>query len=62
MQTTFTVDGNKLIQVQKLDGKESKTIREFAADGMTATFSSGGKTAVRKYKRVSLHGLCDSTS
>ncbi|CAL8101007.1 unnamed protein product [Orchesella dallaii] len=51
-KTTFTLDGNKLIQTQKLEGKESKTVREFSADGMTATFTAAGKTAVRKYKRV----------
>jgi hypothetical protein len=58
-KTTFTKDGNKLVQVQKLGGKTATTVREFTADGMNATFSAGGASAVRKYKRVSiLRNIC----
>ncbi|MFD3760924.1 hypothetical protein [Streptomyces sp. NPDC058622] len=51
--SVFTVEGsNKLVQKFTAAGKESRIVSEFAADGMTSTLSSQGKTAVRKYKPV----------
>ncbi|MFD3782165.1 lipocalin/fatty-acid binding family protein [Streptomyces sp. NPDC058612] len=51
--SVFTVEGsNKLVQKFTAAGKESRIVSEFAADEMTSTLSSQGKTAVRKYKRV----------
>ncbi|MFD5144605.1 lipocalin/fatty-acid binding family protein [Streptomyces sp. NPDC058401] len=51
--SVFTVEGsNKLVHDFTAAGKASRTVSEFAADGMTVTLSSQGKTAVRKYKRV----------
>lgn len=52
VKSTFTIEGNRVVQIQEFDGKTAKIVREFSTDGMTETLSSQGKIAVRKYKRV----------
>lgn len=50
--TVFTIEGDKLVQVQKVGGNEAKIVREFSAGGLTETYSTQGTTSLRKYKRV----------
>ncbi|MGW3228719.1 lipocalin/fatty-acid binding family protein [Kitasatospora sp. NPDC001095] len=51
-KTSFTRDGNKLIQVQKIGGESSTTIRTYGEAEMTATYSAKGVTATRVFKRL----------
>ncbi|MFI1015770.1 lipocalin/fatty-acid binding family protein [Streptomyces sp. NPDC020965] len=50
--STFTTDGDKLIQVDRLPEGESKVIREYSPTGMAATYSGKGVTATRVFKRL----------
>lgn len=50
--TTFTLDGDTLTQVQKLDAADATITRRVGADGMHAAFEAGGVVAHRRYKRV----------
>ncbi|MEU0308564.1 lipocalin/fatty-acid binding family protein [Streptomyces cyaneofuscatus] len=43
---------NKLVESFTVGGIQGQVTRDFSADGLTTTFSCGGKAAVRKYKRV----------
>ncbi|MFF5706605.1 lipocalin/fatty-acid binding family protein [Streptomyces sp. NPDC012794] len=43
---------DKLVESITVGGQDGQITREFSADGLTATFSFQGKTAVRKYKRI----------
>nr|CAD7260705.1 unnamed protein product [Timema shepardi] len=49
VKSTCTIDGNKLIQVQKGD-KESTIIREFTPEQVTATLTADGVVCTRIYK------------
>ncbi|MFJ2406593.1 lipocalin/fatty-acid binding family protein [Streptomyces xanthochromogenes] len=51
-QTLITADGDKLIQVQKLEGLTATTTRTFSDDGLDATFQSGNVVSRRSYKRT----------
>jgi len=51
-KSTVTVDGNKLIHIQRIGEGVSKVIREFNGDEMTAVFSFDGVSSTRKYKKV----------
>ncbi|MGK5556515.1 lipocalin/fatty-acid binding family protein [Actinomadura kijaniata] len=52
--SVFTMDNEqKLVQVfTTTNGTKGQVVYEFHADGLTATHTLGGVTAVRKYKRV----------
>ncbi|KAK7069204.1 Lipocalin / cytosolic fatty-acid binding protein [Halocaridina rubra] len=51
-KTTFTVEGDKLIQVQKaVKGKDAKFVREFTDGCMIMTSECEGVTSKRVYKR-----------
>nr|CAD7415267.1 unnamed protein product [Timema poppensis] len=49
VKSTCTIDGNKLIQVQKGD-KESTIVREFTPEQVTATLTADGVVCTRIYK------------
>nr|CAD7463035.1 unnamed protein product [Timema tahoe] len=49
VKCTCTIDGNKLIQVQKGD-KDSTIIREFTPEQVTATLTADGVVCTRIYK------------
>nr|CAD7590723.1 unnamed protein product [Timema genevievae] len=49
VKSTCTIDGNKLIQVQKGD-KDSTIIREFTPEQVTTTLTADGVVSTRIYK------------
>ncbi|XP_042356466.1 fatty acid binding protein 7, brain, a [Plectropomus leopardus] len=52
VKSTFTMEGDKLVQVQKWDGKETKFVREIKDGKMVATLSFEGVEAVRTYEKA----------
>lgn len=51
-KTTFTMEGDKLIQIQKaVKGKDAKFVREFTDTEMIMTSECEGVTSKRIYKR-----------
>ncbi|XP_033498388.1 fatty acid binding protein 7, brain, a [Epinephelus lanceolatus] len=52
VKSTFTMEGDKLVQVQKWDGKETKFVREIKDGKMVATLTYEGVSAVRTYEKV----------
>ncbi|XP_061600437.1 fatty acid binding protein 7, brain, a [Cololabis saira] len=52
VKSTFTLEGDKLIHVQKWDDKETKFVREIKDGKMVMTLSYGGVTAVRTYEKA----------
>ncbi|XP_029316283.1 fatty acid binding protein 7, brain, a [Cottoperca gobio] len=52
VKSTFTMDGDKLVQVQKWDGKETKFVREIKDGKMVATVTFEGVQAVRTYEKA----------
>ena len=50
--TTVTRDGNKLVQVQKLDDLTATITRTFNDTGFDATFEADGVVSKRTYKRA----------
>merc|ERR1711872_363807 len=51
-KTTFTVEGNKLIQMQKaVKGKDSKVTREFNGDDLITIVECDGVVSKRIYKK-----------
>ncbi|KAL7380214.1 hypothetical protein ABVT39_013789 [Epinephelus coioides] len=52
VKSTFTMEGDKLVQVQKWDGKETKFVREIKDGKMLATLTYEGVSAVRTYEKV----------
>ncbi|MGW5401429.1 lipocalin/fatty-acid binding family protein [Streptomyces sp. NPDC003952] len=51
-QTVFTVNGNVLTQVQKLEGMTCTITRTFTEDGLTAVFQAGHVVSTRVYRRA----------
>jgi len=51
-KSTMTADGNKLIHSQKIGDDSSKTVREFSADSLKATFTAKDVSATRVYKKT----------
>ncbi|XP_059209164.1 fatty acid binding protein 7, brain, a [Centropristis striata] len=52
VKSTFTMEGDKLVQVQKWDGKETKFVREIKDGKMVATLTYEGVQAVRSYEKA----------
>jgi fatty acid-binding protein 3 len=51
VKSTFTVDGNKLIQEQ-IGKINSHLVREFSQDGFVLTLKAEGVVSTRQYKRI----------
>nr|ACQ58143.1 Fatty acid-binding protein, brain [Anoplopoma fimbria] len=52
VKSTFTMEGDTLVQVQKWDGKETKFVREMKDGKLVATLSFEGVQAVRTYEKA----------
>ncbi|XP_044023188.1 fatty acid binding protein 7, brain, a [Siniperca chuatsi] len=52
VKSTFTMEGDKLVQVQKWDGKETKFVREIKDGKLVATLTFEGVQAVRTYEKA----------
>ncbi|KAM4543206.1 fatty acid binding protein 7, brain, a [Odontesthes bonariensis] len=52
VKSTFTMEGNKFVKVQKWDGKETKFVREIKDGKLVMTLSFEGVTAVRTYEKA----------
>uniref|UniRef100_A0A3B4Y841 Cellular retinoic acid-binding protein 1 n=1 Tax=Seriola lalandi dorsalis TaxID=1841481 RepID=A0A3B4Y841_SERLL len=52
VKSTFTMEGDKLVQVQKWDGKETKFVREIKDGKMVMTLTFEGAQAVRTYEKA----------
>ncbi|KAF1374704.1 hypothetical protein EPR50_G00206190 [Perca flavescens] len=52
VKSTFTMEGDKLVQVQKWDGKETKFVREIKDGKLVATLTFEGVEAVRTYEKA----------
>ncbi|WP_162688718.1 MULTISPECIES: lipocalin/fatty-acid binding family protein [unclassified Streptomyces] len=50
--TTITRDGDKLVQVQKLDTLSTRITRTFIDNGLIAVFAVGDVVSNRSYKRI----------
>ncbi|XP_070835706.1 fatty acid binding protein 7, brain, a [Chaetodon trifascialis] len=51
-KSTLTLEGDKLVHVQKWDGKETKIVRELKDGKMVVTLTFEGVQAVRKYEKA----------
>uniref|UniRef100_UPI00358F4412 fatty acid-binding protein, brain-like n=1 Tax=Myxine glutinosa TaxID=7769 RepID=UPI00358F4412 len=51
-KTTFMLDGGKLVQLQKWDGKETKIVREIVDDQMVLTCTLDDVVCIRKYQKA----------
>ncbi|GAA6101929.1 fatty acid binding protein 7, brain, a [Tachysurus ichikawai] len=52
VKSTVSLDGDKLVHVQKWDGKETKFVREIKDDKMIMTLNFEGIQAVRTYEKA----------
>ncbi|XP_069008657.1 fatty acid binding protein 7, brain, a [Embiotoca jacksoni] len=52
VKSTFTMEGDKLVHVQKWDGKETKLIREIKDGKMVMTLTFEGVQGVRTYEKA----------
>ncbi|XP_075873849.1 fatty acid-binding protein, brain-like [Nelusetta ayraudi] len=52
VKSTFTMEGDKLVQVQKWDSKESRFVREIKNGKMVMTLIFQGVEAVRTYEKA----------
>ncbi|KAK5857616.1 hypothetical protein PBY51_010849 [Eleginops maclovinus] len=52
VKSTFTMEGDKLVQVQKWDSKETKFVREIKDGKLVATVTFEGVQAVRTYEKA----------
>ncbi|XP_038584442.1 fatty acid binding protein 7, brain, a [Micropterus salmoides] len=52
VKSTFTMEGDKLVQVQKWDDKETKFVREIKDGKLVATLTFEGVQAVRTYEKA----------
>ncbi len=50
--TTVTLGGNKLSEVQDLDGRTVSIHRSFTDEGMDAVFTAGDVVSNRSYRRI----------
>ncbi|XP_063773330.1 fatty acid-binding protein, brain [Pseudophryne corroboree] len=51
-KSTVTLEGDKLVHVQKWDGKETKFVREIKDDKQVMTLTFGDIVAVRQYEKA----------
>ncbi|XP_053565110.1 fatty acid-binding protein, brain [Bombina bombina] len=51
-KSTVTLEGDKLVHVQKWDGKETKFVREIKDDKMVMTLTFGDIVSVRQYEKA----------
>ncbi|XP_061552504.1 fatty acid-binding protein, brain-like [Phycodurus eques] len=52
VKSTFTMEGETFVQVQKWDGKETKFVRELKDGKMVMTLTFEGVQAVRTYEKA----------
>ncbi|KAG8506890.1 Fatty acid-binding protein, heart [Galemys pyrenaicus] len=51
VKTTVTLDGGKLVQVQKWDGQETMLVRELSNGKLILTLTYGSAVSVRTYEK-----------
>ncbi|XP_075718506.1 fatty acid-binding protein, brain [Rhinoderma darwinii] len=51
-KSTVNLEGDKLVHVQKWDGKETKFVREIKDDKMVMTLTFGDIVSVRQYEKA----------
>ncbi|XP_003479784.1 fatty acid-binding protein, brain [Cavia porcellus] len=51
-KSVVSLDGGKLVHIQKWDGKETKFVREIKDDKMVMTLTFGDVVCVRQYEKV----------
>ncbi|CAI9561077.1 unnamed protein product [Staurois parvus] len=51
-ESTVTLEGDKLVHVQKWDGKETKFVREIKDGKMVMTLTFGDIVSVRQYEKA----------
>lgn len=51
-KSTVTIEGSRLIHVQRIGGSEATTVSEFGATEMKQTYTTGGVTATRVFRRL----------
>ncbi|KPP59907.1 fatty acid-binding protein heart-like, partial [Scleropages formosus] len=52
VKSTVTLDGNKLIHMQKWDGKETTLVREVNGSSLTLTLTLGDVVSTRSYVKA----------
>ncbi|KAM4724073.1 fatty acid-binding protein, brain-like [Anableps anableps] len=52
VKTTFTMEGDKFVQVQRWDGKETKFVRKIQDGNMVLTLTFGDVTSIRTYQKA----------
>ncbi|ESO94070.1 hypothetical protein LOTGIDRAFT_175527 [Lottia gigantea] len=52
VKVTFTLEGDKLVEVQKGDGFESRNERSVSGGELVAIMSGNGVSCTRKYKKI----------
>lgn len=52
VKSTFSLEGNKFVQVQMWDGKETRFVREIQDGKLVMTLSFEGVQAVRTYEKA----------
>lgn len=52
VKSTVTLEGDKLVHVQRWDGKETKFVREIHDGKLTMTLTFEGVEAVRTYEKA----------
>ncbi|XP_041378755.1 sodium/calcium exchanger regulatory protein 1-like [Gigantopelta aegis] len=52
VKATLNLEGDKLVEIHKGDGFETKSIRTVSGGEMTMVLSGNGVTCTRKYKKV----------
>ncbi|KAM6958653.1 fatty acid-binding protein, heart [Aplochiton taeniatus] len=51
VKSLVTIDGGKLVHVQKWDGKETSLVREVSGDSLTLTLTLGDVVCTRTYTK-----------
>ncbi|KAM9737378.1 fatty acid-binding protein, heart isoform 1-T2 [Menidia menidia] len=52
VKSLVTVDGGKLIHVQRWDGKETSLVREVSGNNLTLTLTMGNVVSTRRYEKA----------
>ncbi|CAG5891626.1 unnamed protein product [Menidia menidia] len=52
VKSLVTVDGGKLIHVQRWEGKETSLVREVSGNNLTLTLTMGNVVSTRRYEKA----------
>ncbi|KAM4539434.1 fatty acid-binding protein, heart [Odontesthes bonariensis] len=52
VKSIVTVDGGKLVHIQRWDGKETSLVREVSGSNLTLTLSMGNVVSIRRYEKA----------